>query len=257
MDEKILTLKKWLDESSRVVFFGGAGVSTASGLPDFRSADGLYRQHQKLAKQSGHKPIWADFEPEYLLSRACCQRQNPIFLRYVLDVLYAPDAEPNLVHRTLAAWEKLGKLSYVITQNIDRLHQKAGSQRVCELHGFLGDLYCPSCQAHFSLQSLAEKFQDATQPPCCPLCAGPLDSDVTLYGDPLDTSALETASAAIASADLLIVAGTSLSVYPAAALPDLYPGDRLVLINQSPTAQDRRANLLIHEDMNKVFAALA
>ena len=240
MDEaKITTLKKWFDESSRIVFFGGAGVSTESGIPDFRGVDGLY--HQKFREP-----------PETIISHTYYQRHPHVFFEFYRTRMLYPDAKPNIAHEKLAEWERAGKLLAVVTQNIDGLHQLAGSKNVYELHGSVHRNICRACGKTYDLQ----QFMAMEHIPVCPACGGRVKPDVVLYEEALDGYTVSGALDAIRRADLLIVAGTSLTVYPAAAFLDEYPGNRLVLINKTPTPRDDIANLTIHEKLGDVFARL-
>jgi len=232
------TLKRWIAESKNIVFFGGAGVSTESGIPDFRSVDGLYNQK-------------FDYSPETIISHSFYCRNPEYFFRFYREKMLPIGYEPNVTHRVLARWEQEGRLSAVVTQNIDGLHQKAGSKRVYELHGSVLRNYCTHCGKFHS----AEFVRDAAGVPRCS-CGGVVKPDVVLYEESLDISTLENSICAIADADLLIVAGTSLTVYPAAGLIDYYRGDRLVLINRDVTPYDSRANLVIHESLGTVFGQL-
>ena len=221
MDEKMRTLQQWIDESQRIVFFGGAGVSTESGIPDFRSVDGLYNQ----------KYAWP---PEEILSRTFFDTQPEEFYRFYRDKMLCLDAQPNAAHKKLAELEAAGKLRSVVTQNIDGLHQKAGSQRVWELHG---------------------SVQTGTGVPKCS-CGGTVKPDVVLYEEGLDSATIEGAVADIREADLLIIGGTSLAVYPAAGLINYFRGNRLVLINKSPTPYDGRAGLAINQPIGQVLGQI-
>ncbi len=232
------TLKRWVDESSRIVFFGGAGVSTESGIPDFRGVDGLYRQ--KYA-----------YPPETILSHDFFERRPEEFYRFYREKILITDAEPNPAHRKLAQWEAAGKLTAVVTQNIDGLHQKAGSKRVYELHGSIHRNFCTRCGKFYSAGEIAE--MDLV-PRCT--CGGIVKPDVVLYGEGLDDGVVRGAMAAIAGADMLIIGGTSLSVYPAAGLIDLYRGKRLVLVNKTATPRDDRADLIVREPIGRVFSEL-
>ena len=233
------TLAKWIGESRRIVFFGGAGVSTESGIPDFRSVDGLYNQQY-------------DYPPETILSHTFFVRRPEEFFRFYRNKMLFPDAEPNAAHFKLAEWERAGKLTGVVTQNIDGLHQKAGSKVVYELHGSVLRNYCMRCHKFYGLDHIL----NTTGVPKCE-CGGTIKPDVVLYEESLDNDVVSGACAAIESADMLIIGGTSLNVYPAAGLIDLYHGNRLVLVNLSATPQDRRANLVIHERIGQVFADLS
>ena len=232
------TLKRWIAESKNIVFFGGAGVSTESGIPDFRSVDGLYNQK-------------FDYSPETIISHSFYCRNPEYFFRFYREKMLPIGYEPNVTHRVLARWEQEGKLSAVVTQNIDGLHQKAGSKRVYELHGSVLRNYCTHCGKFHS----AEFVRDAAGVPRCS-CGGVVKPDVVLYEESLDYGTIEKSVEAIAAADLLIVAGTSLTVYPAAGLINYYRGKRLVLINRDATPYDGRANLVFHESLGKVFGQL-
>ena len=236
---KLDTLKTWVNESKNIVFFGGAGVSTESGIPDFRSVDGLY--HQKF-----------DYPPEQILSSRFFRANMEYFYRFYKDKMIALDIDPNPAHLKLAQWEREGKLSAVVTQNIDGLHQKAGSTKVFELHGSVHRNYCRKCGAGYDLV----QFMAMEHVPVCPKCGGRVKPDVVLYEEGLDPDTIYGAVEAIRRADLLIVAGTSLTVYPAAAFLDDYMGSRLVLINKTPTPRDNIANLVLHEKLGDVFAQL-
>ncbi|MCI8600909.1 MAG: NAD-dependent protein deacylase [Oscillospiraceae bacterium] len=237
--EKIAQLRQWVGESQRIVFFGGAGVSTESGIPDFRSTDGLYSQSY-------------DFPPETILSRSFFDARPAEFYRFYRDKMLCLDAKPNRSHRVLARWEKEGKLSAVVTQNIDGLHQAAGSERVYELHGSIHRNRCMRCGKAFPVSFIAQ----GTDIPYCS-CGGIVKPDVVLYEEGLDSSTLRGAADAIRSADLLLVGGTSLAVYPAAGLLQYYQGKRLVLINKSPTPADGRADLLLPGLLGNILSAAA
>ena len=232
------TLKKWIAESKKIVFFGGAGVSTESGIPDFRSVDGLYRQR-------------FEYPPETIISHSFYLRNPEYFFRFYREKMLPLGFEPNVTHKVLARWEQEGKLLAVVTQNIDGLHQKAGSQRVYELHGSVLRNYCTVCGKFHS----AEFVKEAAGVPRCS-CGGIVKPDVVLYEEQLDGNTIENSVAAIAQADLLIVAGTSLTVYPAAGLIDYYRGNRLVLINRDETPYDSRANLVLHRSLGDIFRQL-
>ena len=236
--EQLVTLKNWIGESSRIVFFGGAGVSTESGIPDFRSVDGLYNQK-------------FEYPPETIISHSFYERRPEYFFRFYREKMLPLGFEPNITHRVLARWEQEGKLSAVVTQNIDGLHQKAGSKRVYELHGSVLRNYCARCRKFHS----AEFVRDASGVPKC-TCGGIVKPDVVLYEESLDQRTIEGSIQAIRSADLLIVAGTSLTVYPAAGLINYYRGSRLVLINRDATPYDSRANLVFHESLGNIFSKL-
>ena len=231
-------LKQWISESKRIVFFGGAGVSTESGIPDFRSVDGLYSQE-------------FDYPPETIISHTFYNRKPEYFFRFYREKMLPLGFEPNITHQVLAKWEQEGKLSAVVTQNIDGLHQKAGSKKVYELHGSVLRNYCTVCRKFHS----AEFIRDARGVPKCS-CGGTVKPDVVLYEESLDQRTIEKSVQAIQNVDLLIVAGTSLTVYPAAGLINYYQGNRLVLINRDETPYDGRANLVFHESLGKIFSQL-
>lgn len=231
-------LKRWVTEASRIVFFGGAGVSTESGIPDFRSVDGLYNQ----------KYAWP---PEEILSHNFFMRKTEEFYRFYRDKMLISGAKPNAAHLKLAQWEREGKLLAVVTQNIDGLHQAAGSKRVFELHGSVLRNTCMRCGRKFD----ADYIRNSEGIPKCP-CGGTIKPDVVLYGESLESDCISGALNAIARADLLIIGGTSLSVYPAAGLIDDYTGSRLVLVNKTETPRDARADLILREPIGKLFAEL-
>ena len=240
MDEmKLKTLQTWVREARRLVFFGGAGVSTESGIPDFRGVDGLY--HQKFREP-----------PETIISHSYYLRNPETFFEFYRTRMLYPNAKPNIVHEKLAAWEQEGRLLAVVTQNIDGLHQAAGSRTVYELHGSVHRNTCQKCGARYTL----EEFLTLGDVPKCRVCGGRVKPDVVLYEESLDQATIIGAVDAIRRADLLIVAGTSLTVYPAAAFLDEYPGNRLVLINKTVTPRDDIANLALHERLGDVFAQL-
>ena len=236
--DKLEVLKRWVAESSRIVFFGGAGVSTESGIPDFRGVDGLYRQK-------------FEFPPERIISHSFYEADPAYFYRFYREKMLPLGFEPNITHQVLARWEREGKLSAVVTQNIDGLHQKAGSQRVYELHGSVLRNYCRRCRRFYP----AEFIRDTEGVPTC-ACGGMVKPDVVLYEERLDAQVMEDSVRAIRQADLLIVAGTSLTVYPAAGMVEYYPGDRMVLINRDATPYDHRAQLVFHEGLGDVFSRL-
>ena len=236
--KKLEILKQWIGESHRIVFFGGAGVSTESGIPDFRSTDGLYSQK-------------FDYPPETIISHSFYLRKPEYFFRFYREKMLPLGFAPNITHRVLARWEQEGRLSAVVTQNIDGLHQKAGSQRVYELHGSVLRNYCTRCGKFHT----AEFIRDQEGVPKCD-CGGTVKPDVVLYEESLDGETLEKSVYAIENADLLIVAGTSLTVYPAAGLINYYRGDRLVLINRDATPYDTRADLVFHESLGDIFSQL-
>lgn len=235
LKEKISRLQQWIDESERIVFFGGAGVSTESGVPDFRSVDGLY--HQKYSEP-----------PETILSHTYFQRKTEAFYKFYRDKLLPTGAKPNDAHKKLAELEQAGKLTAVVTQNIDGLHQAAGSKKVLELHGSVLRNYCQKCHQFYGVEAVA-----ASQgvPRCS--CGGIIKPDVVLYEEPLDDSVMYEAVNQIRRADMLIIGGTSLVVYPAAGLVNYYNGHRLVLINLQPTPYDRYADLTINAKIGEVF----
>lgn len=229
------TLQEIISSAKRVVFFGGAGVSTESGIPDFRSTDGLYNQSYA-------------YPPETILSRSFFEARPKEFFRFYRDKMLALDAKPNKAHKKLAELEKKGKLTAVVTQNIDGLHQKAGSKNVFELHGSVHRNYCMECGKFHS----AEFILNSTDIPRCE-CGGIVKPDVVLYEEGLDNATVTGALREISQADVLIVAGTSLTVYPAAGFLDYFRGKELVLINRDPTPADRKATLVIHDKVGKVL----
>ena len=237
MDEAIKTLAAWLQESKKAVFFGGAGVSTASGITDFRSTDGLYNQQY----------AWP---PETILSHTFFEEKPEEFYRFYQDKMLCLEAQPNTCHLRLAELEQEGHLRSVVTQNIDGLHQAAGSRRVWELHGSVLRNYCQKCGKSHDVFYMKE----AAGVPRCQVCGGMLKPDVVLYEEGLDTDVITGAVNDISQADMLIIGGTSLVVYPAAGLINYYRGNRLVLINKTPTPADKHANLVIHEPIAEVFA---
>ena len=260
--EKIEILKKWIEESNRIVFFGGAGVSTESGIKDFRSEDGLYsenwRPNEQDSTESGIPDFRStdglysqkfDYPPEIIISHTFYERKPDYFFRFYREKMLPLGFEPNITHKVLARWEQQGKLSAVVTQNIDGLHQKAGSKRVFELHGSVLRNYCTRCGKFHS----AEFIKESDGVPKCD-CGGTVKPDVVLYEEGLDQNTIENSVLAIAQADLLIVAGTSLTVYPAAGLVDYYRGNRLVLINRDETPYDSRADLVFHQSLGEIFS---
>ena len=234
-NSEIETLKTWIEASDNIVFFGGAGVSTESGIPDFRSTDGLY--HQKF-----------EYPPETILSHTFFYQHTEYFYRFYREKMLPLEAEPNAAHRALAALEREGKLRAIVTQNIDGLHQKAGSKNVYELHGSIWRNYCTKCGKSYS----AEFIRDSGGVPHC-ACGGLIKPDVVLYEEGLDEKTIKGAVRAIAEADVLIVGGTSLTVYPAAGLIRYYGGNRLVLINRDETPYDGYANLIFLEPIGQVL----
>ena len=236
---EIATLKTWITESDNIVFFGGAGVSTESGIPDFRSVDGLY--HQKF-----------DYPPETILSHSFFYSHTEEFYRFYRNKMLFPDAEPNRAHKALAKLEQEGRLRAVITQNIDGLHQKAGSREVLELHGSVLRNYCTKCGKFYGLEAVLES---EGVPRCT--CGGVIKPDVVLYEEGLDQHTLQKAVYYISNADVLIIGGTSLTVYPAAGLIDYYGGKKLVLINKSVTPMDSRADLVISGPIGEILGDAA
>ena len=236
--ERTEILKQWIRESRRIVAFTGAGASTESGIPDFRSVDGLYNQK-------------FDYPPEQIISHSFYVRKPEYFFRFYREKMLPLGFEPNITHRVLAKWEAEGKLEAVVTQNIDGLHQKAGNRRVYELHGSVLRNYCVGCGKFHS----AEFVRDAAGVPRCG-CGGIVKPDVVLYEEGLDQNIIEKSVQAIRDADLLMVLGTSLTVYPAAGFIRYYPGNRLVLINRDATPYDDQADLVIHESLGTVFSQL-
>ena len=238
MNGNIARLKEIVDKTDNIVFFGGAGVSTESGIPDFRSVDGLYNQKY-------------DYPPETILSHTFFRRKTEEFYRFYRDKMLFLDAQPNAAHRKLAQWEQEGKLKAVVTQNIDGLHQKAGSKAVYELHGSVLRNYCERCRRFYN----AEYILHSEGIPKCE-CGGTIKPDVVLYEEGLDQDIMTGAVMAIRNADVLIIGGTSLAVYPAAGLIDYYRGDKLILINKTPTPRDRMADLLVQGSIGEIFAQL-
>ena len=239
MTDEVKKLKELIDGTDNIVFFGGAGVSTESGIPDFRGEDGLYRQRYA-------------YPPETIISHSFYVRHPETFFDFYRNRMLYPNAKPNIVHQRLAQWERDGKLLAVVTQNIDGLHQTAGSRNVYELHGSVHRNTCQKCGARYTLAQMLT-LGDV---PKCPKCGGRVKPDVVLYEEGLDPMTISGALDAIRRADLLIVAGTSLTVYPAAAFLDEYPGNRLVLINKTVTPRDDIANLALHEKLGEVFQNL-
>lgn len=233
-------LQQWIADSGSIVFFGGAGVSTESGIPDFRSVDGLYRQQY-------------DEPPETILSHTYFQRRTADFYRFYRAKMLCLDAQPNAAHRKLAELEAAGKLKAVVTQNINGLHQAAGSRTVYELHGSIHRNYCTQCHAFYGPDFIA----GGEGVPLCPVCGGLVKPDVVLYEEGLDQETVAGAVEAIRRADVLIVGGTSLVVYPAAGLINYYGGNRLVLINRDPTPCDAQADLVIHDSIGRVLGGIA
>lgn len=239
MDEKWQQLKDWMQESRYAVFFGGAGVSTESGIPDFRSVDGLYHQSYQ-------------YPPETIISHSFYMHNTEEFYRFYKDRMIYKDAEPNDAHRALAKLEQEGKVKAVITQNIDGLHQMAGSREVLELHGSVHRNYCTRCGQFYDLDYVT---QSRGIPVCT--CGGTIKPDVVLYEEGLDDTVIRRSIEHISKADLLIVGGTSLVVYPAAGLIDYFRGKKLVLINRSATARDSQADLVISDRIGQVLGTIA
>ena len=233
------SLKQMVDESQNIVFFGGAGVSTESGIPDFRSVDGLY--HQKY-----------DYPPETILSHTFFEQKPEAFFKFYRDKLLTPGVKPNKAHLKLAEWEQEGKLLAVVTQNIDGLHQAAGSKKVFELHGSVHRNYCMKCGKFFAADFIRESKEPV---PHCE-CGGRIKPDVVLYEEGLDDAVVSGAIHAIAKADLMIVAGTSLTVYPAAGLLRYFRGKHLVLINRDATSMDSQCDLVIHDKVGEVLSSI-
>ena len=235
---EIERFKELVENSDNIVFFGGAGVSTESGIPDFRSVDGLYNQKY-------------DYPPETILSHSFYLYHTEEFYRFYRDKMLALDAEPNMAHKKLAELEQKGKLKAVITQNIDGLHQKAGSKEVLELHGSVHRNYCQKCHKLYDARYILE----SEGIPTCE-CGGKIKPDVVLYEEGLDNDTIEESVRAISQAQVLIIGGTSLAVYPAAGLIDYFRGEALVVINKSSTPRDRNADLLIKEPIGQVFSQI-
>ena len=240
-DQKIAALNDMIRESNHIVFLGGAGVSTESGIPDFRSKDGLY--HKKDKK-------FARFRPEYLLSYDCLSHKSEIFFEYFREKLDCRSIQPNDAHKKLAEMEILGKLDGVITQNIDGLHQKAGSKNVQEIHGSALRSYCVKCRKEYGDSFI---FENTEPVPLCPKCRKMVRPDVTLYGELLPEPAYENAVTLIRYADMLIIGGTSLEVGSAAQLAHLYHGKYLVIINKGKTKMEGRADLVFHDSIGKIM----
>ena len=239
MTENVKKLKELVEESDNIVFFGGAGVSTESGIPDFRSTDGLYHQQY-------------DYPPETILSHSFYKSNPEEFFRFYRTKMLAPEARPNAAHRKLAELEAAGKLKAVITQNIDGLHQAAGSREVLELHGSVHRNYCETCGKFYGLDFILH----TEGVPRCEACGGRVKPDVVLYEEGLDRKTLERAVDFLSKADMLIIGGTSLNVYPAAGLIRYYRGHKLVLINKSPVAADLTADLTIADPIGETLAQL-
>ena len=236
--EQLEQLRKWVKESSNIVFFGGAGVSTESGIPDFRSVDGLYHQQY-------------DYPPETILSHTFYRQKPEEFYRFYRAKMLCLDAKPNAAHMKLAQWEQEGKLKAVITQNIDGLHQAAGSREVLELHGSVLRNYCEKCGKFHDVEYIVH----SEGVPACE-CGGSIKPAVVLYEEGLNQKTLTDAVRYISEADVLIVGGTSLAVYPAAGLLDYYNGSKLVLVNKTPTPRDSIANLIVQGSIGEIFSQL-
>lgn len=236
--EQLEQLRKWVKESSNIVFFGGAGVSTESGIPDFRSVDGLYHQQY-------------DYPPETILSHTFYRQKPEEFYRFYRAKMLCLDAKPNAAHLKLAQWEREGKLKAVVTQNIDGLHQAAGSKVVLELHGSVLRNYCEKCGKFHDVEYIVH----SEGVPVCE-CGGSIKPDVVLYEEGLNQKTLTDAVRYISEADVLIVGGTSLAVYPAAGLLDYYNGNKLVLVNKTPTPRDSIANLIVQGSIGEIFSKL-
>ena len=237
MADEMELLKEWIKTSKNIVFFGGAGVSTESNIPDFRSTDGLYNQEY-------------DYPPETILSHSFYKKKPEEFFRFYRNKMLFPNAQPNAAHKALARLEQQGKLKAVITQNIDGLHQKAGSREVLELHGSVLRNYCEHCGRFYSREDLMEKKE--LVPKCS--CGGIIKPDVVLYEESLNQKTLEQSVRYISQADMLIVGGTSLTVYPAAGLIDYYRGNKLVLINMAATVRDGIADLIIKRKIGEALS---
>ncbi|MBE5848181.1 MAG: NAD-dependent protein deacylase [Lachnospiraceae bacterium] len=236
--EAIEKLKLIMKDAKRAVFFGGAGVSTESGIPDFRSVDGLYNQKY-------------DYPPETILSHTFYMRKPEEFFRFYRDKLICLDAKPNKAHLKLAQWEQEGKLRAVVTQNIDGLHQAAGSKKVLELHGSTLRNYCEKCGKFYDIHFI----KDSEGVPTCS-CGGRVKPDVVLYEEGLDNAVISEAVKCISEADVMIVGGTSLAVYPAAGLLDYYRGDKLVLVNKTATPKDGMADLVVQGSIGEIFSQI-
>ncbi|MBE6070492.1 MAG: NAD-dependent protein deacylase [Clostridium butyricum] len=239
MNNSIEKLTQILKESTSIVFFGGAGMSTESGIPDFRSSTGLFNEKLNIT-----------FTPEQLVSHTFFMRYPEEFFNFYKDKLIYPNAKPNSGHLALAKLEEMGKLKAIVTQNIDGLHQAAGSKNVFELHGSVLRNYCMKCHAFYD-----EKFiLESNGIPTCPKCEGKVKPDVVLYEEGLDENTIQGAIKAISKADTLIIGGTSLVVYPAAGLINYFKGKNLILINKSTTSADSKANLVIHDSIGKILS---
>ncbi len=238
-EEKVEQFLKMVEKSDNIVFFGGAGVSTESGIPDFRSVDGLYNQQY-------------DYPPETILSHTFYRRNTEEFYRFYRNKMLCLTAQPNMAHKKLAELEAVGKVRAVVTQNIDGLHQLAGSKKVLELHGSVHRNYCERCHELYD----AEYMLHSTGIPACEKCGGGIKPDVVLYEEGLDNQTMQEAVYYISNADILIIGGTSLAVYPAAGLIDYYQGNKLVLVNKTATPRDGIANLVLQESIGELFAKI-
>ena len=238
-EEKIKKFLEMVEESDNIVFFGGAGVSTESGIPDFRSVDGLYNQQY-------------DYPPETILSHTFYRRNTEEFYRFYRNKMLCLDAKPNMAHKKLAELEAAGKVKAVITQNIDGLHQLAGSKKVLELHGSVHRNYCESCHEFYD----AEFILNGKEVPRCEKCGGNIKPDVVLYEEGLDNQTIQESISFISQADMLIIGGTSLAVYPAAGLIDYYRGNKLVLVNKTATPRDSMADLVLQESIGELFGKI-
>ena len=238
-EEKVEQFLKMVEKSDNIVFFGGAGVSTESGIPDFRSVDGLYNQQY-------------DYPPETILSHTFYRRNTEEFYRFYRSKMLCLTAQPNMAHKKLAELEAVGKVRAVVTQNIDGLHQLAGSKKVLELHGSVHRNYCERCHELYD----AEYMLHSTGIPACEKCGGGIKPDVVLYEEGLDNQTMQEAVYYISNADMLIIGGTSLAVYPAAGLIDYYQGNKLVLVNKTATPRDGIANLVLQESIGELFAKI-
>ncbi|MCR4698174.1 MAG: NAD-dependent protein deacylase [Bacilli bacterium] len=240
LQEDAELLQSLIDSSHNIVFFGGAGVSTESGIPDFRSKDGLYHQKYK-------------YDPEEIISHHFFYQNTKEFYRFYKDRMIDLNAKPNAAHKYLAELEKAGRLKYIITQNIDGLHQMAGSKKVIEVHGSVHRNYCQDCEEEYDARYIKECKEEV---PHCPNCGGLIKPDVVLYEEPLNEGDITRALGQIMSAEILIVAGTSLVVYPAAGFINYFKGKHLVLINKDPSAADSRADVVIHQKVGELFSLL-
>lgn len=237
--DKIRKFLEMIKKSDNIVFFGGAGVSTESGIPDFRSVDGLYHQQY-------------DYPPETILSHTFYRRNTKEFYRFYRNKMLCLDAKPNMAHKKLAELEEAGKVRAVITQNIDGLHQLAGSKKVLELHGSVHRNYCETCHHFYDANYILE----SKEVPHCKECGGDIKPDVVLYEEGLDNKTMQEAVFYISQADMLIIGGTSLAVYPAAGLVDYYQGNKLVLINKTATPRDHMADLVLQERIGELFGKI-